>query len=64
MKDSTKSGPFISGPDELDEGADYVGYGISLPNWARKIVVYGDPDLRDHVLDFLNTTAIQKESDA
>jgi len=53
------------GQDYKDKGADHTTWGITvtgrdrdwrgdLITWYNQIHVYGDPDLRDHILRLLN----------
>ena len=45
---------FAAGHDYLENSADVETYTIDCNDWAEKIIVYGDKDLRDKIVRLLN----------
>jgi hypothetical protein len=52
-KKSEFASRFSKGVDELEEGADFVSYGITDGKHVNRIVIHGDEKLRDLILDAL-----------
>ncbi len=45
---------YCAGDDYREDGAENMTYGIHADQWGNKIVVYGDRELRDKIVDLLN----------